>query len=59
MAQEDKQPEWFPEAKVRPNPLPPVKMQINPRTCAHGTAVHQSPMPPPLTHPPRVHKTCN
>jgi len=57
MAQEDKQPEWFPEAKVRPNPLPPVKMQINPRTCAHGTAVHKSPMPP--THPPRVHKTCN
>ena len=40
MAQEDKQPEWFPEAKVRPNPLPPVKMQINPRTCAHDTAVH-------------------
>jgi hypothetical protein len=38
MAQEDKQPEWFPEAKVRPNPLPPVKMQINPRTCAHTVA---------------------
>ena len=40
MAQEDKQPEWFPEAKVRPNPLPPVSKQINPRTCAHDTAVH-------------------
>jgi len=59
MAQEDKQPEWFPEAKVRPNPLPPVSKQINPRTCAHGTAVHQSPTHTPLTHPPRVHTTYN
>ena len=29
MAQEDKQPEWFPEAKVRPNPLPPTSEDAN------------------------------